>query len=169
MEGSPVFSKGLSTMYTNNTILIVLGFYRFFILFSTRIIGTRTKCVNANKLKMLAFKHDIGITGWTLNKIIWIHTSYHNKIMLMKTKNIKNFIRMKFSVINLNWEKHFYQSKFRRHEGEETGSAQKKSTSNIFAQGCQTEEEKSASKDKMINEKMSKNRKICSSCFRKKP
>ena len=81
MEGSPVFSKGLSTMYTNNTILIVLGFYRFFILFSTRIIGTRTKCVNANKLKMLAFKHDIGITGWTLNKIIWIHTSYHNKII----------------------------------------------------------------------------------------
>ena len=35
--------------------------------------------MNANQLKILVFKHGIGITGWTLNKIIWIHTSYHNQ------------------------------------------------------------------------------------------
>lgn len=47
--------------------------------------------MNANQLKMLVFKHGIGITGWTLNKIIWIHTSYHNKksVDQNKTKNHK--------------------------------------------------------------------------------
>lgn len=46
-------------------------------------------------VEMLVFKHGIGITGWTLNKIIQIHTSYHNKknsVDQNKTKkNIKTY------------------------------------------------------------------------------